>query len=366
MQNVIERLLKDILLVLIIIIVILILFFSHYIASILVPIIFAFLTAVFLHPFIDRLQKIKIPYIFSVLIVYSIFILIFVLIFTIITLSFTSFMSEIPDISIHFRESVIMLLDKISESDIEILNRYFNKEELKRQFENFTNQLISIETMKTYILTPLGETLNTLKSFLIYAVSLIFIIPLMDNISDKILNAFPESMGHKVNKVFITITEQVQNYLVAKSIISLSVGILSFIICLIFKIKYALLWGVVIFLLNYVPYIGPIISTVFPMTLSIFEYQSFLHLISLTLSLTIVHFIIGNIIEPKFMSKGVNLGPLVIIISVLIWGYIWGAAGIILSVPMMSVINLICENITSLKPISVLISAKKHNIQKSS
>ncbi len=365
MQNVNERLLKDILLVLIIIIAILILFFSHYIASILVPIIFAFLTAIFLHPFIDRLQKIKIPYIISVLIVYSIFILIFVMIFTIIALSFSSFVSEIPNISVHFREKLIMLLDKISESDIEILNRYFNKEELKKQFENITNELMSIEVMRTYILAPLGVTLNTLKAFLIYAVSLIFIIPLMDNISDKILNAFPGNIGHKVNKIFITITEQVQNYLVAKSIISLAVGIFSFIICLIFKIKYALLWGVVIFLLNYVPYIGPIISTIFPMVLSIFQYQSFLHLVGLTISLTIVHIIIGYIIEPKFMSKGVNLSPLVIIISLLIWGYIWGAAGIILSVPMMSVINLICENITSLKPISILLSAKKHHIQKS-
>ena len=58
------------------------------------------------------------------------------------------------------------------------------------------------------------------------------------------------------------------------------------------------------------------------------------------------------------MSRGVNLSPLVIFTSLLIWGYIWGIVGVILSVPIMSAINLVCENVGPLKPVSALISAK--------
>ena len=142
-------------------------------------------------------------------------------------------------------------------------------------------------------------------------------------------------------------------------IISFFTGLLSYIVCVAFSIKYALLWGVVIFLLNFIPYIGSIIAVMFPMLLCIIQYQSFPRFAFLSIFLISIQMVIGNIIEPKFMSKGVNLSPLVIFTALLVWGYVWGMAGVILSVPIMSALNLIFENIHSLKPISVLISAEK-------
>jgi predicted PurR-regulated permease PerM len=250
--------------------------------------------------------------------------------------------------------------------NLEIVKNYFHeqKEDFINLFVDTVRQVISIDNFRYIIMKPVGIVLNFLKGFGLYALALIFIIPGMDKIPIKILKAFPDEKGPRINEMITNIKESIQNYIVAKSIISFGVGFLSFIICIIFQVKYALLWGVIIFLFNYIPYIGSIIAVIFPVTLSLIQFQSFPHFIFLLIALTTVQVIMGNIIEPKFMSKGVNLSPLIIIVSLLVWGYVWGIAGVILSVPIMSAFNIVCENISSLKPVNILISAEKKKKKK--
>ncbi len=350
---------KNILLVLIGFFLILILFITHLMSAVLVPIFFAFFTAMFLHPFIHRLHMTRIPNWLSTIIVYLIFILIVGILLTVIGISFGNFVGDLPAITREFRNGITDLINTIS--DTEIVKRYFRErqDEIIKILLDMTGQVISISNITTYIIRPVGVTLDILQGFGLYALALIFIIPGMDKISGKISNAFPNENGPRINNIITNIKEQIQNYMVAKFIISFFTASISYLICIIFGIKYALLWGVVIFLLNFIPYIGSIIAVVFPILLCLVQYQSFSRFIFLTISLTSVQIVMGNIIEPKFMSKGVNLSPLVIFTSLLVWGYVWGIAGVILSVPIMSALNLICENINSLKPISILISASK-------
>jgi predicted PurR-regulated permease PerM len=328
-------------------------------SAVLVPIFFAFFTAMFLHPFIHRLHMTRIPNWLSTLIVYLIFILVVGVLLTIIGISFGNFVTDLPEITKEFRNKITDLIKSISE--MEIVKRYLREKqnEIMNILLEMTGQIISISNITTYIIRPVSVSLNILQGFGLYALALIFIIPGMDKISQKILNAFPNKNGPRINNIITNIKEQIQNYMVAKFIISFFTGLISYLICVIFGIKYALLWGVVIFLFNFIPYIGSIIAVIFPILLCLVQYQSFARFLFLTISLTTVQIIMGNIIEPKFMSRGVNLSPMVIFTSLLIWGYIWGIAGVLLSVPIMSALNLICENINSLRPISVLISADK-------
>ena len=142
--------------------------------------------------------------------------------------------------------------------------------------------------------------------------------------------------------------------------VSLLTGTISFLICFAFGIKYALLWGTVIFLFNFIPYIGAAVAVSFPLLLCIIQFQSFFKFILFAVILITVLAIMGNIVEPKFISRKVNLSPLIIIVSLLIWGYLWGIAGVVLAVPVMSAINLIFDNIETLRPISILISMKEN------
>ena len=359
MLNYNETINKNIFLILIGFFLIILLFITHLMSAVLVPIFFAFFTAMFLHPFIHRLHMTRIPNWLSTIIVYLIFILIVGILLTIIGISFGNFVTDLPEITKEFRDKITDLIKTIS--GMEIIKRYLRErqDEILNILLDMTGQIISISNITTYIIRPVSVSLNILQGFGLYALALIFIIPGMDKITQKILNAFPNKNGPRINNIITNIKEQIQNYMVAKFIISFFTGLLSYLICVLFGIKYALLWGVVIFLFNFIPYIGSIIAVIFPILLCLIQYQSFARFLFLTISLTSVQIIMGNIIEPKFMSRGVNLSPLVIFTSLLVWGYIWGIAGVLLSVPIMSALNLICENISSLRPISVLISADK-------
>ena len=353
----ITYLLKNIFLILLGFLFIFLLYFTHLMASVLVPVFFAFFTAMFLYPFIHKLHKTQVPNWLSTLIVYLIFILIVSIFLSILGISFGNFVSDLPEITREFREKLEDLIVKISK--MELIKKYIYQDQITEMLLNISTTVLSIENFKMYVIKPVGVTLDILKAFGLYSLALIFIIPGMSTLSKKIFSAFPDKNGSKINIIIINITEQIQSYIVSKSIISFATGVISFIICIIFQVKYALLWGVVIFLFNYIPIIGSIIAIIFPILLSIIQYQSMIHFSLLATLLVSIQIIMGNIIEPKFMSKGVNLSPLVIFTSLLIWAYIWGIAGVILSVPIMSAFNLICGNIESLKPINILISARK-------
>ncbi|MCK4798767.1 MAG: AI-2E family transporter [Spirochaetes bacterium] len=362
METSINGLLKNIFIILLGFFFMVILYFTHIMVGFLVPIFFAFFTSMFLYPFIHKLHQTRVPNWLSTLIVYLLFILVISIFLTILGVSFGNFVADLPEITREFRDKLVDLIKRLA--NMEVVKKYIYKEEIMNMLLDVTGKIISIENFKVYIIKPVGVTLDIFKGFGLYALALIFIIPGMSKISDKMLKAFPDESGPKINNIITNINEQIQNYMVAKSIISFATGLISFLICLIFGVKYALLWGVVIFLFNYIPIIGSIIAVIFPISLSIIQYQSFSRFALLASCLIGLQIIIGNIVEPKFMSRGVNLSPLIIFISLLVWGYIWGIAGVILSVPIMSAFNLICENIDSLKPISILISAKKKKKKK--
>lgn len=153
-----------------------------------------------------------------------------------------------------------------------------------------------------------------------------------------------------INKQFLT-------YLKVKSAASASTGILSFIVLSVLGIDFASFWAIIIFLFNFIPTIGSIIAVLFPITLSIMQFDSFVMIFLTGVLLTAIQIMIGNFIEPKFLSKTLNLSALTILISLGIWGKIWGILGMFLSVPIMVALNIVLANIKETRIIAVLLSA---------
>jgi predicted PurR-regulated permease PerM len=262
----------------------------------------------------------------------------------------------------NFQNRIIQLARYIATN--EFLRQNINMDQVNTMVIDLASAFVSVENFKTFIVAPIGKTFDILRSFGLYVIALVFILPGMGRINESIQRAFPNENGPKINKIISNIKSQIQNYMIAKTIISFGVAVISYFILLLFQIKYALLWAFIIFLFNYIPYIGSIIAVMFPMMMSIIIYQSFLHFSGLTASLIGAQVFMGNIVEPKFMSKGVNLSPIVIFTSLMVWGYVWGIVGVFIAVPMMSAFNLICENIEPLNFISTLISARQKEKKK--
>lgn len=345
-----ERLLKNIFLVLSAALVIVLLYISKVMAGFLVPIFVAFFTAFLLQPFIHNLNKAKVPNWLSIILVVAIFLLILTTLMIILVASINNFAEDLPAYTIEFRQKIVDFFNNIYTN--ELIQKYID---LDRAMEMIFEMTTNIN-FGSYMMTTMSKTADMFKNVGLYIIALIFILPGVENVMTRVIKAFPNN-DFRIRKVFYNVTVQIQNYIVVKSLVSLMIGLLSFIICLVFGIKYALLWGFVTFLLNYIPYLGSFIAVLPPVILSLIQFQSPIRSLILLIALTAAQMIIGNIVEPKFHSRGVNLAPIVIFTSLLIWGYLWGVAGVFLAVPLMSAFNLICENIESLRPISVLISS---------
>ncbi|MDP2091034.1 MAG: AI-2E family transporter [Candidatus Gracilibacteria bacterium] len=154
------------------------------------------------------------------------------------------------------------------------------------------------------------------------------------------------------------IKRDIKSYFVIKTIVSLITALLSYIIMMLFGLDFALFWSLLIFILNFIPNIGSIIAVLLASLFSLIQFDSYYSFLLIISGLTSIQVLMGNIIEPKYMGNKLNLSPLVIIIALGFWGAIWGIVGMILSVPIMVILNIIFAKIPSTRNIAIFMSEK--------
>jgi AI-2 transport protein TqsA len=158
-------------------------------------------------------------------------------------------------------------------------------------------------------------------------------------------------------KTLDRVATNIRSFIWLQTLASILAGVVSYIILKIVGVEFASFWAVMIFFLNYIPYIGAIIGTVFPTVLALIQFGSFIPFIIVGGSMTAVHFFIGSVLEPWMYGRSLRLSPLIILITIAFWGTIWGIIGMILSVPIMVIIMIICEAFPRTRPIAVILSA---------
>jgi len=146
----------------------------------------------------------------------------------------------------------------------------------------------------------------------------------------------------------------VHSYLVIKSVVSLATGALITLWLSILGVDYAVLWGLIAFLFNFVPNIGSIIAAVPAVMLATVQLGADSALYT-ALGYVVVNIIMGNIIEPRFMGKGVGLSTLVVFLSLVLWGWVLGPVGMLLSVPLTMIVKLACEAKAETQWIAILL-----------
>ncbi len=153
-----------------------------------------------------------------------------------------------------------------------------------------------------------------------------------------------------------TIGEKVQSYIRVKTLLSLLTGFLSYLILVTIGVDFANFWAFLIFLLNYIPTIGSIVATLFPCLLALVQFESVTMALLTLVCLSVVQFVMGNILEPKVMGRSFNLSPLVILLSLALWGKIWGVVGMFLCVPIMVIVTIVLGSFPATEPIAILLS----------
>ncbi len=125
---------------------------------------------------------------------------------------------------------------------------------------------------------------------------------------------------------------------------------------LIIGVDFPLLWGMLAFLLNYVPTLGSIIAAVPPVLLAIVQLGPG-HALATALVFVGVNVVLGNFVEPHFMGRRLGLSTLVVFLSLVFWGWVWGPVGMLLSVPLTMIVKIMLENTEDLRWVAVLLGA---------
>lgn len=163
---------------------------------------------------------------------------------------------------------------------------------------------------------------------------------------------------NRINWIISKIKIDVKAYFMIKTFTSFLTGFLTYFTLTLFSVDFALFWGFVIFLLNFVPTVGSIIGVTIISIFVIIQFQ-FVPIVLVAISILIwIQVLVWNIIEPRLMWSKLNLSPLVILLSLWLWWSIWWVVWMLLSVPIMVIINIILSKFESTKPISILLSEK--------
>lgn len=180
---------------------------------------------------------------------------------------------------------------------------------------------------------------------------MIFLLAESDRFAQKVSDVRREG-GPDLSR-FQRTSRDIQKYLAIKTVASSTTGFLAAISCYFFKVDFPLLWGLVAFLFNYVPAIGSIVAAIPPVLLALILH-GFWPGFGVLACYLVINFTIGNFLEPIFMGERFGLSTVVVISSVLFWGFVWGPVGMLLAVPLTMIVKVMLDNSIEFRWISAL------------
>jgi predicted PurR-regulated permease PerM len=155
-----------------------------------------------------------------------------------------------------------------------------------------------------------------------------------------------------------SINSTIGKYIALKTSVSLITGLLTLIVLSILKVDYPLFWAMLVFFFNYIPNIGSIIATIFPSVMALIQFDSLTMFLVVLASISVIQIIIGNFVEPKIMGDSLNISPLVVILALVFWGFLWGITGMIICVPLTVILIIVLSKFPMTRNIAVILSEK--------
>ena len=254
-------------------------------------------------------------------------------------------------------EDLIELLPEYQFRISQILNQileFFNIKEFI-----WINQIIQKIDLQQIFSTIIWWITSIFSSTWLILFYVLFILLEYRFFKDK-LNLILNGNSNK-NAVIQTIEKvksDIKTYFVIKTTVSFITALLSYLIMISLWLDFAIFWSFIIFVLNFIPNIWSIVAVLFPAMLSLIQFDTYFTFVFLTTWLIWIQVLMWNIIEPRFMWNKLNLSPLVIIIALWFWWAIWWIVGMLLSVPIMVIINIILAKIPSTRWLAILLSEK--------
>ncbi len=213
--------------------------------------------------------------------------------------------------------------------------------------------------LRSYLFSLSGSIVTITSKTVMVIVFLLFILIGSPYAEYKVRKAFPTNSTQVLN-ILDSISSQIGRFLSVMTLISAATGLCVWMALSMIGVDFASTWGLLAFVLNYIPTVGSIVASIPPIMVSLVQfYPSTFQPVLTVAAILVIQVTIGNIITPKVMGDNMNLSPVIILVSLLMWGWLWGVAGALLSMPIAGIIKIVCDNVDSLRMLSVLMSAGK-------
>lgn len=308
--------------------------------NIVVPFLLSVFIAIICNPLIVKASKYRIPKPVAIVAIIVIILILVLSLGGLVGQSARDLSDLLPQYKAQLNEQFVWLTAKLAEYNIqissEILIEYLNPS--------------AAMGLAASMLSGLGGVMANLLLIIITVIFMLFEAP---SLPRKIHHALddPDMKMNQIDRFL----ESVNNYLAIKTLVSIATGICVSLMLWLFGLEFYLLWGVLAFLLNYIPNIGSMIAAIPAVSLAILQL-GIGPAGAIGLGYITINMIMGNVIEPRYLGKGLGLSTLVVFLSLIFWGWLFGTVGMLLSVPLTMIIKIALEESKEGRWFSVLLS----------
>ena len=313
-----------------------------YAASVILPLIIAWLLSFLLAPVVNYMTARKIPTTLAVFIILILLLGIIYLSGTFLYTRITAFAAAYPKYHSRMTDLIATLSNQLNLSFDPLAGYNWG------------------QSIPRFLVTLSGSIFSFVSKLVLVVIFLFFILLGKPFFKYKILKSFSDDKANQFGQIASSITAQIRRYLSLQFLISFVTGCLVWLVLVMIGVDFAVTWGALAFFLNFIPTVGSIASSIPPILLALVQfYPSLWPGIIAFFAILTIQLGMGNGIAPKVLGDQLNLSPVVILLSLLFWGWLWGVMGALLSVPITAALKIVCENIESLQPISVMMGSGK-------
>ncbi|MBW8034832.1 MAG: AI-2E family transporter [Planctomycetes bacterium] len=310
-----------------------------YARSVLIPFVLALFISLLVSPILDfQVLRLKIPRALAVIITLVLILVILAVLFMFVSSAIQSIVSTAGRYSESFVNLVKIILDKVKTWGV-----VPDQSEILAMLN---------ERVPGLIKGSFGTALGLISSTFLVSIFVCFM--LAGRNSNEIRQGIYSEIDH-----------QVRRYIAIKVVLSSITGILVWATLSLFKLELANVFGILAFLLNFIPSIGSIVATLLPIPIAVAQFQN-PWMVALVVGVPgIIQMVIGNGVEPKLLGKGLHLHPVTVLMALAFWGLLWGIPGMFLAIPMTAVIRIVLMQFDTLKPIGDILAGRLPQVEKS-
>ena len=201
-----------------------------------------------------------------------------------------------------------------------------------------------------YLLRGIGSVYTFIVTVMFVPFLVFFMLTAKGHIWKGTLNLFSDTHRQQAETVILGIGHMIRRYVMGNIMVALMAAALITPIFSLMQLQFALLIGPLSAFLSMIPYLGVALAMAPPLMMALGQYASATPFIVIAVTVMVVHLLAINVLTPKFVGHQVSLNALTVTIAMMFWGWLWGAAGLILAVPMTAALKAVCDNVEKLKP----------------